>query len=219
MDQTLKSQRGALHARNAAAPPKLIYDVDGVAFLLKSLRMIAPKNDVEDQGGRLGTLQALIASYSKPLTRYFSRRTASDHDVPDLVQEVFLRLSRIEDPGGIQERDSFIFVTAANVLRDKARRDKVRHQGASVPIENYDLPGSEFAPDRVLEGRQAADRLRQALEELPERTRDVFVLRMLEGCKMAEVARAMGISTRAAEKHQARALAHVAERLAGYYGD
>jgi len=53
---------------------------------------------------------------------------------------------------------------------------------------------------------------------LPERTRDVFVLRMLEGCRMTEVARAMGISTRAAEKHQARALAYVAERLADYHG-
>ncbi|MEG8042966.1 sigma factor-like helix-turn-helix DNA-binding protein [Sphingomonas sp. LR59] len=48
---------------------------------------------------------------------------------------------------------------------------------------------------------------------MPERTRDVFVLRMLEGLKMADVAHAMAISTRAAEKHQARALAHVADRL------
>ncbi|MEP9400509.1 sigma-70 family RNA polymerase sigma factor [Sphingomonas sp. VNH70] len=180
--------------------------------------MIAPRENPEKQEGRLGTLQELIASYSKPLTRYFRRRTASDQDVPDLVQEVFLRLSRIDDPGGIQERDSFIFVTAANVLRDRARRDKVRHEDASVPIETCDLPGSDFAPDRVLEGRQAAERLREVLEELPERTRDVFVLRMLEGCRMTEVARAMGISTRAAEKHQARALAYVAERLADYHG-
>lgn len=181
--------------------------------------MIVSREEPDEQEGRLRTLQALIASYSTPLTRYFRRRTASDQDVPDLVQEVFLRLSRINDPSGIQERDSFIFVTAANVLRDRARRDKVRHEGASVPIDDYDLPGSDFAPDRVLEGRQAAERLRQVLEELPERTRDVFVLRILEGCKMADVARAMGISTRAAEKHQARALAHVAERLAAYYGD
>jgi RNA polymerase sigma-70 factor (ECF subfamily) len=58
--------------------------------------------------------------------------------------------------------------------------------------------------------------LRAALAELPERTRDVFVLRLLEGWKMAEVASALGISTRAAEKHQARALAHVAARLEGW---
>jgi DNA-directed RNA polymerase specialized sigma24 family protein len=45
----------------------------------------------------------------------------------------------------------------------------------------------------------------------------VFVLRMLEGLKMADVAHAMAISTRAAEKHQARALAHVAERLKDWH--
>jgi RNA polymerase sigma-70 factor (ECF subfamily) len=64
-----------------------------------------------------------------------------------------------------------------------------------------------------LESRFIADALRRALAELPERTRDVFVLRMLEGLKMADVAHALAISTRAAEKHQARALAHIADRL------
>jgi len=57
---------------------------------------------------------------------------------------------------------------------------------------------------------------RVALAELPERRRDVFVLRVLEGMKMVDVARALSISTRAAEKHQAKALAHVAAALEGW---
>jgi RNA polymerase sigma-70 factor (ECF subfamily) len=64
-----------------------------------------------------------------------------------------------------------------------------------------------------LESKQAAEYLAAALRDLPERTRDIFVLRMIEGMKMADVARAFSISTRAAEKHQARALAHVARAL------
>lgn len=166
-----------------------------------------------DPGDRRAILRTLVDAYSRPLSRYFNRRVSAQHDVPDLVQEVFLRLSRLTDPNDIRQRDSFIFVTAANVLKDQARRQQVRGAGLADPIDDYDLEGSDFSPDRVLESRQVADALRRALAELPERTRDVFVLRMLEGLKMADVAHAMAISTRAAEKHQARALAHVAERL------
>jgi len=166
-----------------------------------------------EPGDRTTILRALVEKYSRPLSHYFNRRVSAPHDVPDLVQEVFLRLSRLTDPNDIRQRDSFIFVTAANVLKDQARRDQVRGAGLSDPIDDFSLEGSDFSPDRVLESRQVADALRRALAELPERTRDVFVLRMLEGLKMADVAHAMAISTRAAEKHQARALAHVADRL------
>ncbi|MGE7205999.1 RNA polymerase sigma factor [Sphingomonas sp. NPDC019816] len=163
--------------------------------------------------GRVSVLRDLVTSYSRPLTRYFQRRVAVSQDVPDLVQEVFLRLSRMNDPADIRERDSFIFVTAANVLRDRARRDRAGTEQRAVFFEESMEEGSEFPPDRVLEGKQAVDCIRQALAEIPERTRDVFVLRILEGWKMNDVARSLGISTRAAEKHQARALAHITVRL------
>lgn len=160
-------------------------------------------------------LGALVSAYAGPLSRFFSRRVRVAADVPDLVQEVFLRLSRMQDPAAIENRDRFVFVTAANVLNDRFRRDKVRGGGRDAPIDQMadHLPGADFAPDRVLESKQLVEHIRAALAELPERTRDVFVLRLLEGWKMAEVAGLLQISTRAAEKHQARALVHLCERL------
>ncbi|UZK67321.1 RNA polymerase sigma factor [Sphingomonas sp. M1-B02] len=163
---------------------------------------------------RSSLLRSLIDTYSRPLSRYFARRVSSGQDVPDLVQEVFLRLSTLDDPASIRQRDSFIFVTAANVLKDRYRRERTGAAwSATDPIDDMDMEGSDFAPDRVLESKQAADLIRRALAELPDRTRAVFVRRMIEGMKMADIADVMMISTRAAEKHQARALAHVAERL------
>ena len=156
--------------------------------------------------------------FAGPLRRFFARRLGNEADVADLVQDVFERLSRLDDPGAIQRAESFVFVTAANVLKDHARRGRVRGAGQHEPIEPHaeTLPGSEIPPDRVLASRKIAAQLQAALLELPERSRDVIVLRLLEGWKMADVAAALGISTRAAEKHQARALAHLAERLRGW---
>lgn len=70
-------------------------------------------------------LDEFAREYERPLTRFFMRRVASAADVPDLLQEVFLRLSAMADPGRIEHRDRFIFVTAANVLRDRVRRETV----------------------------------------------------------------------------------------------
>ncbi|WP_255587118.1 RNA polymerase sigma factor [Hephaestia mangrovi] len=163
---------------------------------------------------RDAALTRMATSYRDALGRYFARRVREPADVPDLVQEVFLRLSRMPNPAAVEKPEHFLFVTAANVLRDRARRAAVRSAGLHDPLPEEDLlASSEIPADRVLAGRQAAMRLRAVLSEMPERQRDVFVLRVLEGMKMADVARALSISTRAAEKQQAKALAHVTAAL------
>ena len=167
-------------------------------------------------GSRDAVLTRMATIYRDALSRFFARRVREPADVPDLVQEVFLRLSRLPDPAAVEKPEHFLFVTAANVLKDRARRAAVRGQGLHDPLTDDDLASSDIPADRVLAGREAAARLRVALAELPERRRDVFVLRVLEGMKMVDVARALSISTRAAEKHQAKALAHVAAALEGW---
>ncbi len=155
----------------------------------------------------------LAHRYGAALGRFFERRLPVKDDASDLVQDVFLRLSRLPDPASIEKPEHFLFVTAANVLKDRVRREQVRGSGLHDPLTGDDLVGSEIPPDRVLESREAAERLQAVLRELPDRTRDVFVLRVLEGVKMVDVAHALGISTRAAEKHQAKALASVTAAL------
>ena len=53
---------------------------------------------------------------------------------------------------------------------------------------------SDFSPERVLLGRESLALLTAALRELPERTRDVLMLRCFEGLKHAEIARLQGTS-------------------------
>jgi RNA polymerase sigma-70 factor (ECF subfamily) len=71
-------------------------------------------------------LARLAQGYGQALHRFFERRVSIKADVPDLVQDVYLRLSRMADPAGIEKPEHFLFVTAANVLKDSARRAQVR---------------------------------------------------------------------------------------------
>jgi RNA polymerase sigma factor (sigma-70 family) len=163
--------------------------------------------------GRKRLLDDMAGRHAGPLTRFFERRVRNRQDVPDLVQDVFLRLSAIPDPSAIKLPEHYLFVTAASVLRDKARRDSVRHADQHDELDENLLEGSEITPLRVLEGREAVTQLRAALMELPQRSRDVFVLRVFEECRMGDIAAAIGISRRATEKHYARGLAYVARAL------
>lgn len=169
--------------------------------------------DPKPDSHRNALIEALARSYGPALARFFERRVERKSDVPDLVQDVFLRLSRLGGISGIEKPESYIFRTALSALKDRARRGNVRHADRHEPFDELAHGGSDFSPARVLEGREAVAHLERALRSLPERTRDVFVLRMFEEQKVADIARVLGISTRATEKHYAKALAHVALAL------
>jgi len=153
-------------------------------------------------------LDDVARRYYAPLLSFFRKRTRNPAEVEDLVQQVFLRLARHPDIAGIEHPDAYIFQTASNILKDHLRRDRVRERFDAQTDED-----SDFTPERVLMGREAIARLASAVRSLPERTRDVFVLRCFEGLKHCEIAQLQGISVRAVEKHFAKALAHLSQVL------
>ncbi len=164
-------------------------------------------------------LDALVRRYTPALHRFFERRLDRQADVHDLVQDVFLRLSRMDGAHTIEKPENYLFTTASNALRDHIRCQTVRQSHRHDPIheaQSGTLPSCDVSPLQIVEGRQAIHALQRALHDLPERTRDIFVLRMIEGQRTVDVAQVIGISTRAVEKHYATALARVAGALRAY---
>lgn len=156
-------------------------------------------------------LEDLARRYYKPLLSFFRKRTHNAPEVGDLVQQVFLRLAQYPGLERMHNPDGYIFQTAANTLRDHYRHQAVceRHSRLVSDAE----ADSEFSPERVLQGRETLVRVAAAMRQLPQRTRDILVLRCFEGLRHAEIARLQGISTRAVEKHLAKALAHLSQVL------
>jgi RNA polymerase sigma-70 factor (ECF subfamily) len=167
-----------------------------------------------DNKGRGGSgpahsaLEAFAARYRGLLTRYFARRTRAD-DVPDLVQDVFLRLARLEDLSSIERPEPYLFATASAALKDHVRRSAVRMADEQEPFDEQVHNGAGLSLERVLQARDATRRLEIELKAMPVLARDVFVLRVFEGQKMADVAGLLGISLRTAEKYYARAMARL----------
>ena len=172
------------------------------------IRPLPPESKASAPG-----LDQLARRYYAPLLSFFRKRTRNAPEVPDLVQQVFLRLAQ-HGTQDIENTDGYIFHTAANTLKDHYRREGVRRRVAQDPHAHGVPPDSDFSLERVLEGRESLHQVVEALRALPERTRDVLIMRCFEGLKSAEIADLYGISVRAVEKHMAKALAHVTRALA-----
>lgn len=148
--------------------------------------------------------------YRAPLVRYFQRRGLNLEAAEDATHEVFLRVSRI-DQSGINNREAYLFTIAASVIVDQARRARSRHEQAHRPLDDF-LPGDEPSPARIFEGREALERLAVILDELPDRTREIFLLNRLDGLSYTQLATRYDLSVKSIEKRMSRALAHLRSR-------
>ena len=160
------------------------------------------------------TIADLSVRYSQAVRRFFSRRLRDGADVEDLTQEVFARLLKRAELGEIANIEGYLFHTAANLLRERAR--KAARRPGDDPGLDPDLTESveDFSPERILLGREAYARMVEALQELPERARTIFVLNRFEELSAAQIARRLGVSVSTVEKDMMRAIAHLKARLA-----
>jgi RNA polymerase sigma-70 factor (ECF subfamily) len=104
-----------------------------------------------------GWLDALARRYSPALARFFQRRVTQSEDVPDLVQDVFVRLARLREYDRVHQPEQYLFTTAASALGDYFRRRTVRRSDRHEIFDAELHGGFDFSPADVLEGRQAVD--------------------------------------------------------------
>jgi RNA polymerase sigma-70 factor (ECF subfamily) len=150
----------------------------------------------------------LARRYRPALMSYFLRRVRSHAEAEDLTQDVFMRLTRLAAQD-FKSADAYIFRTAANLLADRARRNKVRRLHASEQITIGDLGVDPLDPERVSEGRRSLLALADRLKLLPERARAMFMLYRVEGMNKRAIAEAFDCSVSTVEKQVALVIARL----------
>ena len=156
-----------------------------------------------------------------PLMSYFVRRVGDRSEAEDLTQEVFARMLTAAARQPIDDREAFIFQIASNLLRDRGRKTVTRAAAQLAEVDDRLVSEltREFVedrgPERVLLAQEEIGAVLNALDELGERTRDVYVLFRLEAMKHRQIAELYGISASTVEKEIARATLHLALRFGG----
>ncbi len=122
-------------------------------------------------------------------------------DVDDALQEVFIRAwEKLSSFRGDAAFSTWLHRLATNVIlreRERYRRDENRHSGLLVEVEN--ARSAPVTPDLTTDIETAVDRL-------PERARQVFVLHDMEGYRHEEIGKVLGVSvgTSRSQLHHAR---------------
>ena len=151
-------------------------------------------------------------SRREDLVRFLAARTADRAVAEDLVQELYLRLERVDLSAGVENPVAYLYRMASNLALDHRRgQERARRRDLEWVDANSSRLGTETVdeavpPDETLHARGRLARLIQAVEELTPHCRRVFVLHKLKGHSHAEVARMLGISRSTVEKHMTTAL-------------
>ncbi len=163
--------------------------------------------------GAASTCQNMIAAYNdnRPaLLRRLRRWLRSDTNAEDVAQDLYLKLDRLGAIAAVRNPRALLLEAADNLARDylrvEGRRAELRAQAHALLWESTD----EATPERQL---IAIDEVRQMLAiiaELPERSREIFVLNRFDDIPQREIARRLGISTTAVEKHMRKVMARLA---------
>ena len=162
------------------------------------------------------TLDAFLAQVERRAFRVAELNLRQREDAMDAVQDAMLRLVKHyrDKPAG--EWAPLFWGILRRRIVDLQRRRKVRSivvgwLGGGRDDEGDELPSwdpADHGPgplDRLQDAQSWGD-LSAALQELPRRQREAFMLRMLEGLDVAETAQAMGCSEGSVKTHLSRAM-------------
>lgn len=143
----------------------------------------------------------------EPILRgYLQKRFPSLPDHDDIVQEAYTRLLRAEDKGRLTYTKAFLFTVARNVAIDLLRRrPKAEHE----PISDITaMPVLEEAPsaEDAIERQQRHEILIEAISSLPDRCREVLMLRHHDGLSYKEIAVRLGISANTVKVHMVKGM-------------
>lgn len=159
-------------------------------------------------------LKELSERARTPLRRYFERRIRGrgSVDAEDLVQEVFLRIARAKSAEVIENIDGYVCRIAANLARDYVRRRAVRKDDVVIDMDGF-AGEEDFTPERILLGRDAVRQVVRLLDELPPKTKTIFLLYHAETMPQLQIARMMQMPVSTIEKHMSRASVHLQRKL------
>ena len=151
-----------------------------------------------------------------------------DHAALDIVQDAMLKLAEKYPGNPVTEYPMLFQRILQNTMRDYWRRQKVRNLWTTLlssfgegqngeedrdPLDTIDVEDESSNPMIQLERNQTIKIIEKAIEKLPARQREAFVLRYWEDMDVAETAEMMGCSEGSVKTHCSRAVHTLASLL------
>ena len=156
----------------------------------------------------------LEATHGEQLRRFLVARVRNVADVPDVVQEVYLRMLRIPNIESIRSPEAYLFTVAQHVVQQHTLRQTAIPPSVEL-TQMLDLPSGspDFDPVLATDAAQCIEHLQGAIEELSPKVRATFLLHRRDGLSIEEIGTRLGLSRPMVKKNLMKALLHFRQRL------
>lgn len=173
---------------------------------------------------RQQSIKQAVQNYGKRLFSFIRSRVKSDEDAEDILQDVWYQLTSVVDTESIEQLSSWLFRVSRNRIVDKKRKQ------TSLSLEDLayeDEDGEMVFPaglfEDTIEPETEFDRVHfrealfKALEELPQKQRDVFVWNEMDDMTLQQIADKTGESIKTIISRKRYAVMFLRERLQDNY--
>ncbi len=182
------------------------------------------------KGGDVGAYRVLVERHHGPVYRFCLRALRSPEAAADAVQEVFLRVVKHAPTWERKAKfTTWLYTMARNFCIDEARKGRFRKTESLNEKANKDDDGGDERLDRVVSEVPQQDRLADntrlrraiddAVKDLPDEQREVFLLREMSGLQFKDIAELTGVGENTVKSRMRYALAALQKQLqaAGFH--
>jgi RNA polymerase sigma factor (sigma-70 family) len=169
-------------------------------------------------------ISAVVVRERSRLGNFIRKRIGDPSEAEDILQDVFYEfVEEYRLPESIEQASAWLFRVARNRIVDRFRKKKEVPMSETGDEEEYRLDLALPSPDAGPEAEYARavllDALREALDELPEAQREVFVEHELEGRSFKEMAAQSGVAINTLLARKRYAVLHLREKLQAVYDE
>ncbi|MBM0106958.1 RNA polymerase sigma factor [Steroidobacter sp. S1-65] len=159
-------------------------------------------------------ITGLVASHGVKLRRFLLLRVRNSADVPDILQEVYLRMLRVPNVESIRSPEAYLFTVAQHVVQQHS----LRQSAAPPSVELSEMLNSARAVPDVdpvldLDAQQCLEQLQAELDRLSPKLRATFLLHRRDGLSLEQIAERLGTSLPMVKKNLMQALVQLRQRL------
>jgi len=156
----------------------------------------------------------LVVSHGKQLRRFLLARVRAAPDVPDIIQEVYLRMLRIPHIESIRSPEAYLFTVAQHVALQHSLRQSATPPSIELTQMLNPVPAMpDTDPMLAVGAQQCLEELQRTLDALSPKARAPFMLHRRDGLSFDEIAERLGISRPMVKKYLVKALMQFRLRL------
>jgi len=186
---------------------------------------------IRAKNGDLSAFETLVSRYEQRVFNLAMRMLHNVHDAEDVTQQTFLNaLEHLEEFRGDASFATWLYRIATNAALKNLRKKRglptvSLEESTELQEERDTIPHPEYladwrqSPQELIQNNEVRALIQQALDELDEKHRLVFLLRDVEGLSVKETAQALGISEANVKVRLLRARLQLREKLTRTFGD